>query len=36
MMRDEMILDTGPATAARAKAAVDTARTIVWNGSMGR
>ena len=33
---DEMILDTGPATVARAKAAVDTARTIVWNGPMGR
>ena len=32
---DEMILDTGPATVTRAMAAVDTARTLVWNGPMG-
>ena len=32
---DEMILDTGPATVARAMAAVDAARTLVWNGPMG-
>lgn len=32
---DEMILDTGPETVARAMAAVDAARTLVWNGPMG-
>jgi len=32
---DEMILDTGPATVARAMAAVDRSHTLVWNGPMG-
>lgn len=32
---DEMILDTGPQTVARAMAAVDAANTLVWNGPMG-
>ena len=32
---DEMILDTGPETIARAKVAVDAAKTLVWNGPMG-
>ncbi|XDZ64826.1 phosphoglycerate kinase [Alphaproteobacteria bacterium LSUCC0684] len=32
---DEMILDTGPLTVARAMAAVDQSHTLVWNGPMG-
>ena len=32
---DEMILDAGPSTIERAKAAIDTARTLIWNGPMG-
>lgn len=32
---DEMILDTGPATVKRAMAAIDAARTLIWNGPMG-
>ena len=32
---DEMILDAGPQTVARLEAAMDTARTLVWNGPLG-
>ncbi|HTV44027.1 MAG TPA: phosphoglycerate kinase [Stellaceae bacterium] len=32
---DMMILDIGPATVARLGAALDTARTLVWNGPLG-
>ena len=32
---DEMILDAGPSMIERAKAAIDTARTLIWNGPMG-
>jgi phosphoglycerate kinase len=32
---DRMILDIGPATAARIGAALDEARTLVWNGPLG-
>ncbi len=32
---NEMILDAGPATVARAMAALDAANTLVWNGPMG-
>ena len=31
----EMILDIGPASAARARSAIDAARTLVWNGPLG-
>ena len=32
---DQMILDVGPATAKAVSAALDTARTLVWNGPVG-
>jgi phosphoglycerate kinase len=32
---DEMILDAGPATVIAAKAALDGANTLIWNGPMG-
>lgn len=32
---DEMVLDIGPATSAAFRAALDGAKTIVWNGPMG-
>jgi phosphoglycerate kinase len=32
---DEMVLDIGPATSATFRAALDGAKTIVWNGPMG-
>jgi phosphoglycerate kinase len=32
---DEMILDAGPKTVAALAAAMETARTIIWNGPLG-
>jgi len=35
IQEDEMVLDIGPASAAKFEARISTARTVIWNGPMG-